>query len=53
MVEPRRKSMFSVSLAKPNVTVLPVLASTLASMIVSGRVPNRPVPESPPSSRML
>ena len=37
----------------PNMTVWPVLASTLTTWMLSGRSPTRPAPASPPISRKL
>jgi hypothetical protein len=53
MIDPWGKGKFSMLRGRPNSTVSPVSASTLATERLSGRRPTRSEPESPPSSNTL
>ena len=53
MTDPLAKGKFSMLRGSEISTVRPVSASMLATVIESGRRPQRPAPESPPSSSTL
>ena len=53
MTEPLLKGKFVMLRGNPISTVFPVVASMLATVIESVRMPQRPAPESPPTSSTL
>ena len=53
MTDPLRKGKSAMLRGSPMSTVLPVSSSMLATVIESVRRPQRPAPESPPTSSTL